>query len=75
MSRQYSQAAWPLTCSLDSGRESISSSESLGWNCMMSASICLVLLGAEEWGRVWTWGCPGAESEWTSPQVMAARDT
>ena len=41
-------ATRPLTCSLDAGRDSISSRESPGWNCMMSTSICLVL---QEEGR------------------------
>lgn len=41
--RQDLGASMPLTSSLEAERDRISWRESPGWNCMMSASICLVL--------------------------------
>ena len=41
--RQDLRASMPLTSSLEDERDRISWRESPGWNCMMSASICLVL--------------------------------
>lgn len=51
--------AQPLTCSLEAGRDSISWRQSPGWNCMMSASSCLVLQGGSDRGQLRDRGGPG----------------